>query len=58
VVDFLKRFCIPVSSHNHLVEVEGDAESPNEVRKEEVVEHHGGVDTHNRIVEVEGKEEE
>jgi len=58
VVDELEALSVPVPAHDHLVEVERDAEGPDEVGEEEVVEDHRGGDAHDGVFEVEGEEEE
>jgi hypothetical protein len=58
MVNLFQRFSITVSPHNHLVEIKCDAEGPNEIGNEEVVENHGTWYAEDTIVHVEGEVEE
>lgn len=58
MVNLFQRFSITVSPHNHLVEIKGNAEGPNEIGNEEKVEDHGAWDTERGIIHIEGEVEE
>jgi len=51
MVEFLQLACLTVTTHNHLIKVERDAESPEEVRQEKVVDENGNDDAHGLLMD-------